>query len=117
GETASFLQLGAWRAGLEYLLAAGGFAGGGPQRALQGGVVGASRGGGPKKPTTPEAQQQRPMLYFQVRPGTAARPRAGLAASKIAVSLRSGRLRVSPGWWTDESDIDAFAQALERATK
>jgi len=34
----------------------------------------------------------------------------------VRVSLRSGRMRVSPGLWNDESDVDAFAAAVRRAT-
>ena len=33
----------------------------------------------------------------------------------VLVSARSGFLRVSPHYYNDESDIDAFAAALKRA--
>ena len=117
GETASFLQLGAWRAGLEYLHAAGIAAIEAHHRAMQDALVEKTKGRGLKALTRLDAKHRSPMLYFELEASFAERLQAELAASKIAVSLRSGRLRVSPGWWTDEADIDAFVAALERASK
>ena len=37
---------------------------------------------------------------------------ADLTGRHIAVSLRAGRMRVSPGIWNDESDIAALADAI-----
>jgi selenocysteine lyase/cysteine desulfurase len=117
GETANFLNLGAWRAGLEYLLVNGVAAVEAHHRRMQDWLVEKTRGRGITALTRLDAKDRSPMLYFEVDAGLAGRVQAELAARRIAVSLRSGRLRVSPGWWTEESDLDAFAAALEQATK
>src|SRR5262249_19229189 len=117
GETASFLNLGAWRAGLEYLLAIGVATMEAHHRAMQDALVEKTSGRGLKALTRLDARHRSRMLYFELEASLAERLQAELAARKIAVSLRSGRLRVSPGWWTEAPDLDAFAAALEQAAK
>lgn len=117
GETASFLNLGAWRGGLEYLLVNGVAAMETHHRAMQDLLVEKTRGRGLRVLTQLEGKHRGPMLYFELEPSLAENLQAELAARHIAVSMRSGRLRVSPGWWTEESDLDAFAAALEQASK
>jgi selenocysteine lyase/cysteine desulfurase len=117
GETAAFFQLGAWQAGLEYLLAVGTARMEAHHRAMQDELVEKTRGRGLTPLTRLDARHRSPMLYFELDQALAERLQAELAARRIAVSLRSGRLRVSPGWWTEESDLDAFAAALEQASK
>jgi selenocysteine lyase/cysteine desulfurase len=117
GETASFLNLGAWRAGLEYLLTNGVATLEAHHRAMQDALVEKTSGKGLRALTRLDARHRSPMLYFELDQSLAEKLQAELAARKIAVSLRSGRLRVSPGWWTTESDLDAFAAALEQASK
>jgi selenocysteine lyase/cysteine desulfurase len=117
GETASFLNLAAWRAGLEYLLTNGVATLEAHHRAMQDVLVEKTRGKGLQALTRLDGKHRSPMLYFELEQDLAEKLQAELAARKIAVSLRSGRLRVSPGWWTTESDLDAFAAALEQASK
>lgn len=117
GETASFLNLGAWRAGLEYLLTNGVATMEAHHRTMQDALVEKVRGKGLQALTRLDGKHRSPMLYFELDASLAEKLQAELAARKIAVSLRSGRLRVSPGWWTEESDLDAFAAALEQASK
>jgi selenocysteine lyase/cysteine desulfurase len=117
GETASFLNLGAWRAGLEYLLTNGVATMEAHHRAMQDALVEKTRGKGLRALTRLDGKHRSPMLYFELDQGLVEKLQAELAAQKIAVSLRSGRLRVSPGWWTADSDLDAFASALEQASK
>jgi selenocysteine lyase/cysteine desulfurase len=117
GETASFLNLGAWRAGLEYLLAHGVAGMEAHHRAMQDALVQKTQSHGLKALTRLDAKHRSPMLYFELSASLAEPLQTELAARHIAVSLRSGRLRVSPGWWTGESDLDTFAAALEQASK
>jgi selenocysteine lyase/cysteine desulfurase len=114
GETASFLNLGAWRAGLEYHLGVGTAALEAHHRALQDALVEKTSGRGLTALTRLDAKHRSPMLYFELDAALAEALQTELVARKIAVSLRSGRLRVSPGWWNDEADLDAFAAALQQ---
>jgi selenocysteine lyase/cysteine desulfurase len=115
-ETASFLNLGAWRAGLDSLLGEGIAAIEARQRALQDRLV-AGLAGTPLAVLTPlDAPHRSPMLYLETRAGTdIARVHEALAARGVRVSLRASGLRVSPGRWNDEADIDGFLQAIASA--
>jgi len=117
GETASFLNLGAWRGGLEYLLGNGVATMEAHHRTMQDWLIEKTRGRGLTALTRTDAKHRSPMLYFELDGALAERFQAELAARRIAVSLRAGRLRVSPGWWNEEADLDAFAAALEQASK
>jgi len=117
GEPASFLNMGAFRAGLDYLLAVGVAETEAHHRRLQDRLV-AGVAGTPLRPLTRlDGPHRGPILYFEVAGGADLdRLHAELAGAHVRVSLRSGRMRVSPGLWNDESDVDAFAAAVRRAT-
>ena len=86
-------------------------------RAMQDLLVERTRGLGLVPLTRLDALHRSPMLYFELdQKLDTTRLQAELAVLKITVSLRSGRLRVSPGWWSEEADIEAFAQAVRAAT-
>ena len=60
---------------------------------------------------------RRPMLNFEVSENLDySRLASELAVRKVSVSHRSGRMRVAPGWWTEESDLDVFAEAVRAAS-
>jgi cysteine desulfurase/selenocysteine lyase len=113
GEVASYFNLSAFRAGLDLLLDVGAASVETLHRALQDRAVEALAGA-PLRPVTNLAATHRsPMLMFEGRDGLdLARLEADLSARHIAVSLRAGRMRLSPGIWNDASDIDAFVDAV-----
>ena len=116
GETASFLNLGAWWSGLDYLLGIGVAAMEAHHRRMQDALIERTRGLGLTPLPRLDAAHRSPMLYFEVSETLdGGRLQAELGVRKIAVSSRSGRLRVSPGWWSDDSDVDAFAAAVRAA--
>jgi cysteine desulfurase / selenocysteine lyase len=117
GEVASYFSLSAFRAGLELLVDVGVGAIEPFQRALQDRAV-AALAGSPLRPVTNlEAAVRSPMLMFEGTDGLdLSRLHADLAARHIAVSLRAGRIRLSPGIWNDDSDIDAFVDAVRTCT-
>lgn len=117
GEPASFLNMGAFRAGLDYLLGVGVAATEARQRALQDRLV-AALAGAPLRPLTRlDGPHRGPMLFFELAGGADPdRLHAELGRAGVHVSLRSGRMRVSPGLWSEEADVDAFAAAVRRAT-
>jgi selenocysteine lyase/cysteine desulfurase len=117
-ETASFLNLGPFRAGLDYLLGIGVAAMEAKHRSLQDQIVARVAGSGLVPVTRLDALQRSPMLYFEAAGGLdLGRLQAELASRRISVSRRAERLRVSPGCWNDESDLDAFAEAVAAARR
>jgi selenocysteine lyase/cysteine desulfurase len=113
GEVASYFTLSAFRAGLELLVDVGVGAVESACRALQDRAVAALTGTALRPVTKLSAAQRSPMLMFEAREGLdLKRLDADLTARQISVSLRAGRMRLSPGIWNDESDIDAFVGAV-----
>lgn len=117
GETASFLNLGAFRAGLDFQASIGTAAIEARHRELQDRLVAAIRGGPLSPVTTLDAPHRSPMLYLEVTGDLDLEHlQAELALHRVRVSVRANRLRVSPGAWNDESDVDAFAEAVARVS-
>ena len=116
GETASFLNLAAWRASLDWLLSIGVAATEAHHRRLQDRLV-AGLAGLPLEPVTALDRPHRsPVLMLAPRAGLdAAALAAALAARHVHVSARGGRLRLSPGLWNDLDDVDAGLAALHDA--
>lgn len=116
GETASFLNLGPFRAGLDFLLGVGVPAIEAHHRALQDRIAERLAARGVEPVTGLGARHRSPMLYFEAGARLdVARLLAELERRRISVSQRAGRVRVSPGWWNDEADADAFAEAVAAA--
>lgn len=113
GEAASFLNVAAFGAGLEYLNSIGVATVEAHHRALQDRIV-TALDGLPLAPRTDLAAPHRgPMVMIEARDGLdLARLCSDLAARHVHVSLRSGRMRVSPGVWNDAADVEVFAEAL-----
>lgn len=113
GQSAMYLNVGAWRAGLELLLEIGV-----PQieahlRALQDRLVASLAGLPLRVVTTLDAPHRSPILILDgVGDVDLAAVVRDLAERAIHVSLRAGRVRVSPGIWSDESDVDAFVAGV-----
>lgn len=116
GETASFLNLGPFRAGLDFLLQVGVAAIEAHHRALQDRIVERVAEAGIRPVTLLRAPHRSPMLYFEASARLdLERLQAELGRRRVSVSERSGRIRVSPGWWNDEADANAFADAVTAA--
>jgi selenocysteine lyase/cysteine desulfurase len=82
-------------------------------RALQDRAVECLAGTALRPATTLEAARRSPMLMLEPEPGLDLDGlEAGLTSRRIAISVRAGRLRLSPGIWNDVSDIDAFVDAV-----
>ena len=113
GEVASYFNLSAFRAGLDLLLDVGVPAVEALHRSLHDRAI-SGLAGLPLRPvTTVAAPRRSPMLMFEAVDGLdLTRLEADLAARHVCVSLRMGRLRLSPGIWNDESDMDAFVDAV-----
>jgi cysteine desulfurase/selenocysteine lyase len=116
GEVASYFNLSAFRAGLDLLLEVGVPAVEALHRQLHDRAIGALAGT-PLRPVTNVAAAHRsPMLMFEAVEGLdLTRLEADLTARRVSVSLRMGRLRLSPGIWNDESDVDAFVEAVRES--
>jgi selenocysteine lyase/cysteine desulfurase len=113
GETASYFNLSALRAGLDLLLEVGVPAVEAHHRELQDRAVGALAGTALQPVTNLAAARRSPMLMFEGSNGLDLEQlHERLAAQRIAVSLRAGRLRLSPGIWNEAADIDAFSAAV-----
>jgi len=113
GEVASYFSLSAFRAGLDLLVDVGVASIEPAYRVLQDRAVAALEGAPLRPVTNLEASRRSPMLMFEARDGLDLRRLdADLISRHISVSLRAGRMRVSPGIWNDESDIDAFVEAV-----
>jgi selenocysteine lyase/cysteine desulfurase len=113
GEAASYFNLAAFRAGLELLLDVGVAAVEAHHRELQDRALAALAGTSLRAVTDLAATHRSPMLMLEGHEGLSLeRLQEHLSARRIAVSLRAGRLRLSPGIWNDHSDIDAFVTAV-----
>jgi selenocysteine lyase/cysteine desulfurase len=113
GEVASYFNLSAFRTGLDLLLEVGVPAAERLHRALQDRAI-EGLAGGPLHPVTnPAAPHRSPMLMLEPREGLdLAQLQASLVERRVSISLRAGRLRLSPGIWNDEADMDAFVAAV-----
>ena len=113
GEVASYFNLSAFRAGLDLLVDVGVPAVEALHRQLHDRAV-AGLTGLPLRPATNlDAPRRSPMLMFEAVDGLdLTRLEADLAARHVSVSLRMGRLRLSPGIWNDASDVDTFVDAV-----
>ena len=113
GEVSSYFNLSAFRAGLDLLVDVGVPTVEAFHRRLQDRAVVALGGTRLRAVTDLDAAHRSPMLMFEPLDGLdLTRLEADLASRHVSVSLRMGRLRLSPGIWNDESDIDAFADAV-----
>ena len=113
GEVASYFSLSAFRAGLDLLVDVGVAGVEAHNRRLQDRAVEALNGAPLRLVTHLDAPRRSPMLMFEGLDGLDLRQlEADLTGRHIAVSLRAGRMRVSPGIWNDESDIVALADAI-----
>ncbi|MEO7270730.1 MAG: aminotransferase class V-fold PLP-dependent enzyme, partial [Vicinamibacterales bacterium] len=116
GEVASYFNLSAFRAGLDLLVDVRVPAVEVLHRQLQDRAVAGIAGLPLRSVTNLGAAHRSPMLMFEALDGLdLARLEADLAARRISVSLRMGRLRLSPGIWNDESDVDAFVEAVRHS--
>jgi selenocysteine lyase/cysteine desulfurase len=113
GETASFLNLAAWWAGLDYLNEIGAQEIERHHRALQDRLVAQLDRAEVRVVSGLSATHRSPMLYLE---GTgnldAERLQDELAAAHVRLSVRGGRIRVSPGIWNRETDVDALARVI-----
>lgn len=112
-ETAAFLNMAAFRAGLETVLAFGVERIEAHQRDLQDRLV-ESIAEAPFRPITSRGGRYRsPVFLFSVE-GSAdtASLQESFAAHHVRVSVRGGRLRVSPGAWSEAVDVDRLATVL-----
>jgi selenocysteine lyase/cysteine desulfurase len=116
GESASYLNLSYFGAGLELLQSIGVANVEAYHRSMQDRLV-AAVAGMPLRPlTTLDAPHRSPLLMFDAEPGVdLGRLAADLAQRQVHVSVRTGRLRVSPGIWSDESEVEVFAEAAARS--
>jgi len=112
GEVASYFNLSAFRAGLDLLLEVGVSRVEALHRSLHDRAI-AGLDGLPLRVVTDLAAPRRsPMLMLEAIDGLdLTRLESDLAARHVSVSLRMGRLRLSPGMWNDDSDLDAFVAA------
>lgn len=111
GQSASFFNIAAWTAGLDTLIAIDM-----PEvehhlRMLQDRLVDGLRGTPLVLLTTLSTGRRSPLLMFGGDFDATALS-ARLAERGAYASARAGRLRVSPGVWNDEEDIDRFAGAV-----
>ena len=118
GEAASYFNLSAFRAGLDLLVDVSVANAEAHHRRLQDAAV-AALADSPLAPVTNlDARHRSPMLMFEGRHGLdLARLQSDLAARHITVSLRAGRLRLSPGIWNDASDVEAFTVAVRASVE
>jgi selenocysteine lyase/cysteine desulfurase len=113
GEVASYFNLSTFRAGLDLLLEVGVDRAEAHHRALQDRVVDALAGGPLRPVTSLDAPHRSPMLMLAAGNGLDfQRLNDALSAQQISISLRVGRMRVSPGIWNDEADVDRFVAAV-----
>ena len=115
GETASFLNLGAWRVGLEFLRSIGVAAIEAHQSALHDRLAEKINGQSMRVVTDTTRANRSPMFYLEcIGDLDGEKLQDALSAAHIRVSLRSGRIRVSPGAWNEPADIDAMAETIQR---
>ncbi len=111
GQSASYLNLGAWSAALDVLAAVGIPTAEAHLRVLQDAIV-ASIADTPLAPAAALDVPHRSPLLQLTGPVDIVATQAGLAQRGVYVSARSGRLRVSPGVWNEPADVERFARAL-----
>ena len=113
GEVASYFNLSAFRAGLDLLLDVGVAEIEGLHRALQDRAIDGLAGSPLRAVTDLRASHRSPMLMLAGQAGLdLGQLQTSLSERHIAVSLRAGRLRLSPGIWNDTADIDSFVDAV-----
>ncbi|HET7225842.1 MAG TPA: aminotransferase class V-fold PLP-dependent enzyme [Candidatus Eisenbacteria bacterium] len=110
GQSAAYFDVPAWRAGLDTLLGFGVPAVEAHQRALQDAIVEAVRGSVWRVLTSLDRPRRSPLLLLEG--GDAPATAQALARQHVYVSARNGRLRVTPGAWSEPADVDRFARAL-----
>ena len=116
GEVSSYFNLSAFRAGLDLLLEVGVPAVEALHRRLHDRAVSGLAGTPLRAVTNTAATHRSPLLMFEALDGLdLGRLEADLSARHVAVSLRMGRLRLSPGIWNDESDVDTFVEAVRES--
>jgi cysteine desulfurase/selenocysteine lyase len=117
GETASFLNLAAVRAGLDYLLECGVAKIEAHQRALHDRLTTSLNDLPVEVVTGLVGEHRSPMLFLRAAGDmNGERLQTELAKAHIRLSVRGGKIRVSPGVWSQEEDIDKLAEALHRVT-
>jgi selenocysteine lyase/cysteine desulfurase len=115
GETASFLNLAAWRAGLDYLSGIGSAAVEANNRALHDRLAEQLDPSEVRVVTDLAAPHRSPMLFLEsTRNLDGERLQTELTAAHVRVSLRGGRIRVSPGVWNRETDVDRLAEVIHK---
>jgi cysteine desulfurase/selenocysteine lyase len=113
GETASFLNLGAWRAGLDYLIDIGSHAVESSNRSLQDRLISQLDHRQIRVVTELHDAHRSPMLFLESTGGLdGEKLQSVLTDAHIRVSIRGGRIRVSPGVWNRGEDMDALARLL-----
>jgi selenocysteine lyase/cysteine desulfurase len=114
GQAGSYLNVAVLNAGLDYLAAVGVAEAEAHYRRLQDRLL-ASLEGVPLTPVTDlTAPHRGPMLFLAGADGVdVAKLVADLAERQVYVSLRGGRMRVSPGLWNDDDHVAAFARAVK----
>ncbi len=113
GEVASYFNLSAFRAGLDLLLDVGVAPVERLHRALQDRAIDGLADGPLRPVTNLRASHRSPMLMLAGQEGVdLGLLQASLSERHIDVSLRAGRLRLSPGIWNDTADIDSFVDAV-----
>lgn len=110
GQAAAYFDVPAWRAGLDVLLALGVPAVEAHHRALQDAIAEVVRGTSWRVVTTLDAPHRSPMLLLEG--GDAPAAATALAKQHVYVSARNGRMRVSPGAWSEPADVERFARAF-----
>jgi selenocysteine lyase/cysteine desulfurase len=118
GQAASFLNIAGFRAGLDFLLSVGVAAVEAHHRALQDRIVTALVETPLRPVTRLDAEHRSPMLMLEADRGVdLARMCADLARRQIHVSLRNGRVRVSPGIWAEPAEAEVFADAVKHSLR
>ena len=113
GEVASYFNLSAFRAGLDLLLDVGVREVEALHRSLHDRALAGLAGLPLRAVTNVGAPRRSPMLMLEALDGLdLSRLESDLAARHVSVSLRMGRLRLSPGIWNDDADVDAFVDAV-----
>ncbi|HYM79858.1 MAG TPA: aminotransferase class V-fold PLP-dependent enzyme [Candidatus Limnocylindria bacterium] len=113
GQAASHLNLAALGAGLDYLLSIGVSQVEAHHRSLQDAVVDAVAGMPLELVTRLDTAHRGPLLML-APDASLDLPRlcSELTRRSVHVSLRGGRMRVSPGVWNDESDVRTFSDVV-----
>lgn len=117
GETASFLNLAAVQVGLDYLLECGVDKIEAHHRALHDRLADQLKASPLEVVTQLDGKHRSPMFFLRTAGDLAGEKlQAELAKAHIRVSLRGGKIRVSPGVWSQAADVDALAETIGRVT-